>query len=415
MATGTLAEALLASPLKLKKAGEYANPEGAGEALPWIYGDLTSPSVGAGIFHLPKIDATAEIFGICGRGILSSGDGNSFAFYDDNGVISSANYAVTEAGDLEGKGTIAYVDFSVATVGRPRGRCKGIHSGSSLVTNPIDVAEDILLQAGFTSDSFHAPSLERARAFATSQGYKAAGVIDEERAIGDVIQQILGEFLGEFWVDGDGKIRFFLEAKGAPDAERLLVGGLAERDAMHARITGSLADIVNQPAIDYAYDWVGRRYLAHDAGDAHKNGASQALYGKRLPEGGAFRSRWVRDAASAGKVQEILGERFGDGAFAVEVEDGSLKLLSVERGDLVRFSASWAYERHSALSGGALRPLRNQILRVLEKEVDPNTGQIRLSAVDTGAYLTSGTKLDGSETLGGSFTLGSSRDLRAYE
>lgn len=410
-----LDEKLLADPLKLKKAGQYANPESGGEVLPLVYGDLTSPAVAEGIYPLPQIDTVNRIYALAGHAVLAVADGNVITLYDDDGLIPSNEYTITTNGNLEGQGAIAYVTFSVAPKGSVRARLKGKADGATLIQNPVSVAEDLALLAGLASSFFDAPSLEAARAFASSQGYQAAGVFTAERPLGEMMQQVLGDFLGHFRVDGRRKLRFFLDAKGAPQAERLLAGGLAERDGMEIELSSLREDIVNQVPVDYAHDWHGGRYLSHQDGESTKDGTSQSLHGLRLPREGSFNFRWVRDATSVGKLQEILITRFGGGVTLWEFHDSTLKTVAAEVGDYLRGSLSWAYEQRSLASGGKLRPLRNQILRVLAKEVDLARGDIHFTLLDTGTFLTRAYLADGSQTADGSVLAGSERDVRVYE
>ena len=324
-----------------------------------------------------------------------------------DGPIGTGAYTLNPAHDFQGLGVIATAAFSTPPSRFVEAVCKGKKDASgALIENPIRVLEDLMLNVwGFPSQDLDVRALSLAAAAASALGYKAAGVIQEDRYPAEVLTSLLGDFLGRFEVDPYGRVRVVLagEETGSIFPVKALPSfGVTEVFAETARDS-----VVNQVPLLYGMSFAEGRMKGHDDGTSTKDSASQALYGVRLPSGGSLELEWVRDAAVARSAQRRVVERFRDPARVLTIRDITLRALEAEPDDYVIFSVPW-------LRSAELEPLVNQIGQVLSAGVDLREQAVELRLRDTGRWLTTARPLDGSWTLGGGSLLGAQRDLTVY-
>lgn len=396
----------------LPRAGRYANPEREAAALPLVYGDLTDGS--AGIWELPQIDTTpgAKVFCFAGHPVLSAAGGNSVSLYDDDGLIAPGEYTFDESNDFEAQGAISTASFTVDPNGAVKARGKGKASGSTLIENPISVAEDILVNViglGVSADVFDATALEDARERAASAAYKAAGVIQEDFSPGEAIQQVLASFLGTWFLRKDRKVFIFLES------ELSSAGSLPFKDSMQgfivARQRGEAAvgprrreEIINRPAAFYRFNYAEGEFSGFDDGTAEQDLLSVGVHGALGRTDGPFEMKWVRDLTTLQAVQAVIVSLFKNSPRVFEVEQKGETLLGLERADHVSLSLDFAKDPLNRSD------LRNQICRVLSKEYDHQAGSLRLRLLDTRFFLTDPCVADGSCAADGSRKAGNDRD-----
>jgi len=190
----------------LPRAGRYSNAKSANDPLPLVYGDLTDGS--EGIWVLPCIDTVNFVYCYAGHAVQSIAEGNSINIYADGVLVDPANYSFNESIDYEGKGLIATIAFTVDqanTVIAARG--KGKVSAGVLMENIIDMVDDFLtVEGGFDPSVFEATFKAQARAKFEAQGYKAAGIIQEDDSFWDIIIEMMGSFLGSAYRNGSGQL-----------------------------------------------------------------------------------------------------------------------------------------------------------------------------------------------------------------
>ncbi|MBI3126705.1 MAG: hypothetical protein HYZ11_03775 [Candidatus Tectomicrobia bacterium] len=394
----------LNDPFRLARASRYASPGDPGEALPIAYGDLTlGLGPGRGAYRCPQIDtAGAGAWCVAGHEIQGS-----VSLFDANGLINPSLYTLNPAQDFQGMGVIATAAFSVAPARFVEAVCKGRKDASgALIESPIRIVEDLMTRVwGFSPQDLDPRAFSIAASAASALGYKAAGVLQEDRSPAEVLASLLGDFLGRFEVDPYGRVRVLIageETGSIFPVKALPASGAAEIFAETARDSA-----VNQVPVLYAAGFADGRFMRHDDGASTRDAASQALYGVRLPPGGSLELEWVRDEAAARAVQRRIVERLRDPSRVITVRDTTLRALEVEPDDYVAFSVPW-------LRSAELEPLVNQIGQVISAGVDLREQAVELRLRDTGRWLTRAFALDGSRGLAGGALLGGERDTTIY-
>ena len=164
----------LSDSFLIGRASRYAAPEFEDQSLPVIYGDLTTPSrENAGVYALPKIDATGEgVYCVAGHEISGA-----VILFDDDGRIEPDDYALELARNYQGKGVIATAVFSAPPKGRVTAVCKGkMDAAGALIENPAEVIYDLMTSVwGFSEQDIDMQALSRAAAGASALGYRAGG------------------------------------------------------------------------------------------------------------------------------------------------------------------------------------------------------------------------------------------------
>ncbi len=402
---------LLNDVFLLPRAGRYANPENEDAALPVVYGDLTDGD--RGIWELPRIDASPEagVYAFAGHPVLSEADGNSVTLYDEDGAIPPAGYAFSASSDFEGRGAIAAVSFTVEPNGAVRARGKGRAAGASLIENPVAVVEDFLVNVaglGETSEIFDASALESARERAAAAGYRAASVLAADVTPGGLIQEVMKDFMGGWFLRKDRKVYLQMESglsgAGSLPFGETMQGFITARQRGAARVGPRLReDIINRPGARYRYNFFDRGFFGFDDGAAEQDLKSVGVHGALGRTGGLFEMPWIRDLTTLRTVQRVIVSLFKNGPRVFEIEQKTETLLHVERGDHVSLSLDFLFERDGR------RPLANQICRVLSKEFVSERSEVRFRLLDTGLYVTDSCIADGSCISDGSRTAGNDR------
>jgi len=368
-----------------------------------VYGDVTDGDTGN--WQAYCIDTVNFVYAFAGHAVLSVANGNTVKVYQDD-VLVASGYTFDESNDYESQGIIATITFTTdqgnATI--TVSGC-GIASGSVLLENGIDLINDLLItRAGFSSAIFDATAKATARSIFDSQGYFAAGVITQDVKIWDLIQQMLGSFLGSAWISGagtliiridDGTLRH-VAAEPIPPAE--VEGVTAEL---------SIDDLINACPCSYGYDYVKNEYRHHTDDTDAADIASQEIYGVRKPaEPKQF--PWCRNLNSVAAVQAIVVAKLSQPTWRLEFTDRTMKRLHLDTGDAAILSLPMLYDR---LTG---QTQLNQYYLLHSQKPDFSKGKIAFAAIDTGVFMTIGWKGDGTVLGDGSRKGGMDRDTTRY-
>ncbi len=382
----------------LKRAGQYANPRLGSEALPIVYGDLDSQTGGRGVWQAVCLDTQAHVYALAGTPILSAEAGNRVRLFDRQGE-EVFDFGFNPAHDFQGLGPIATVTLPQDMLSREplAAAAQGRAGAAGLLVDPVEIVQDFLLNlAGLDTAQLDGPSWARARRRARERGYQAAGVIDGDQALGSTLSQVLGCFLGSWWLDAAGRLRVVLEG-GMACLESEVAHAFAAVDTLEALASADIKNTCNRVACQYAYNWQEGEYQAHDDGEGMKDRLSQALHGDQVRR---LRLPWLRLAQVVNRVQETAVGRFAGGARLITLEAPGPPALHLERGDHAWFSSHW-------LRDASGRPLSGQLVRVLSLETNLDSGVTRFTLEDTGfrqtlAWPADGTRLaDGAALAGG--------------
>jgi len=399
--------AAVSDEFKLKRAWDYAAPRRPAEVLPVVYGAMTGGS--GGLWACPCLDPANFVYAAAGHPVLSVGEGNQLTVYDREGlVISPGEYTFAAEHDFQGRGPIATVTFiSDYAAAEPIAvRCQGRAASGMVIENAVDLVEDFLVNlAGFSPEELDSTSFERARAQAAALGLKLSGIIEADRTVGEILSEMLFPW-ADWWRDKDGRLRLRVEAGPGSYSEADIAGYFPALVTGRAGIEADLDALINQAEVEYAYNYLNRRFEAGDDGQSEAEAWSQSVYGIRRK---LFRLNWVREEAVVRVIQSGLVERFKEPPFIVSLTRSDGRAVCLERGDLVAVSLDWFYDRDG-------RPLANQLLKVLEIETD-FTGpamSFRLQYLGRDLYLTSAYPADGSRSADGNTRAGGDRDRTEY-
>lgn len=402
-------QSLLTDTFPLRRAGVVAGPEFETDVLPLVYGDLCGGK--GGVSYCPGIVETTFTYLIADHPILSAAAGNSPQFYVDGIETAPASWAdsVTVAGR-----SCSTVTFSASQAGSRIGfRGQGKVSGGVLITNPIAVVEDFLVNVvGVPAAAFEATALATAKATAARAGYVCAGVLATDRAPGTTISEILACFGGYYYIDPRGQIVVVLDDGRTPDLAGL-AGHLRAQEFEQAEATWARSDVVNQAAVNYCYNaydiTLQQKYQATSDGAVTADAASQRLHGPSGPgvTEAAMEFPWARDGDTVQAVQRVIVSRFATPRAKIRVQVPGYRLVHLDVGDYVGFS--WP-----CLRDAQGLPLMNQIGLVEEVAVDGDAPQVALTIRDTGGYIAAAARADGTVQADAEAQAGAARDRRDY-
>jgi hypothetical protein len=383
----------------LPRAGRYLNPRRTSDALPVVYGDLSAGPEGPGLWKAVCIDTQSYVYALAGTPLLAHELGNPVRIFDREGV-ELFDFQFDPAHDFQGQGAIATVTMSQDQRSKEplSVSAQGRVGASGLLVNPVDILRDFLLNlAGLDPDQLDGASWAKARRQAQQQGYQAAGSIDREQSLGSTLSQILGCFLGSWWLDASGRLRIGLEGGSPLVLESEIAYSFAADDTLEASVSVDIKNICNRIACQYAYNWDGKDYEATDDGTALQDLMSRSLYDDQTRQ---LKLPWVRLPQVANRVQTVAVGRFGGGARLISLDIAGMPALHLEKGDYAWFSSSWLRRPNGRL-------LADQLVRVLSLATDLDKRSTSFILEDSGycrslAWLADGSgRADGSGMAGG--------------
>lgn len=398
---------LLSDTHYLKRAGRYSDPIDSNARLPVVYGNLTDGT--SGIWTLPCLNKTDFVYAFAGHEVLSVANGNSIAIYKDGVLEAGGNYVFDELNNYEAEGNIATIDFAADpgnAVITARGMGKPTATGgATLMENIVDIVYDFLtVESDFTSALFDATIKARASQIFTSQAYKAAGIIHEDKEIWDAIIRMMASFLGSAYKTGADLLALDID-----DGSVSLYGQpviMRKSDAFMSDAIQRLVNIINQCPANYAYSYAEGGFKSETNDSAHADAASQSIYGTREPNT-PYQFYWCRDLTSIQAIQDIIVAKFKDPVYEITVDDITMKNIQIDVGDHFVFSAESLYDKQGI-------QLTNQIWKCVSKLPDFMRGRITFRALQTEYYLSIAYLLDGTYLLDGSILAGGNRDTTIY-
>ena len=191
----------------LPRAWRYSGAKTSNACLPLVYGDLTDGD--EGVWSLPCIDTANFIYCYAAFPVLSVAEGNAVSIYADGALVEPSGYTFIESTDYQGQGAIATVAFAADQANKViSARGKGKAAGGVLIENIVEIVDDILVgQNGFVgADLYEATRKAAAAQVFDAQGYKAAGVIEGDVVLWDLIRDMMGSFLGSAYLNGEGRL-----------------------------------------------------------------------------------------------------------------------------------------------------------------------------------------------------------------
>ncbi|MCB2227258.1 MAG: hypothetical protein KQH53_11325 [Desulfarculaceae bacterium] len=398
----------LTATIELKRAWDYAAPRRPSQRLPLVYGDLTLGGNG-GLWEAVCLDTGAHVYALAGHELAQPTGGNPIALFDgEGGLIHPSDYSLNLAHDYAGQGIIATATFAADARQREPIGVRGLGrpgADGEALANPVDLAVHFLRDlAGAGDQELDLGSLARARARAEALGFAAAGVVAKELSLGGLLTGLLGDFLGSWWLGGDGRLKLFMDLGAGSLEEGDLLTSLREGDLGSVAVSARWDQMANRAEARFAYNFASGEYEALHDGLASQDLRAQGLHGlaKRTLE-----LSWVRSAPVAAAICARLVALLGRPRRVITCQEGSLANLPLEKGDTALMSLSWLQDPQG-------RPLKNQIVRVLGLELDLGTGSLAYTLLDTGFYKTLTHRADGGQRAGGICQAGGERDRGDY-
>ena len=378
---------------KLGRSARYSNPRTTGDYLPIVWGDMKGGN--KGIWVCPCIDTVNFYYLIADHPILPAANGNSFTVYDKDGVeISPADYTIVDDHTDENGKHVSIISFTADhESSEPISiRCKGRNSGTSLIENPISIVEDFVENfAGGTSTDFDSTTLQKAKNDTSS--YLAAGILSEDKTIGEVITEILGSFYTEWWVNSAGKIVIIVKKIHQSFDWKAQI---YERNVTNFSAQQKRKNICNQAEVNYAYNYVTNSYEEVDDGSSTKSQLSQNIYGELTQ---TFDFKWCRDLTTVNTVQANMVGDLKDPTWLIQFDEVKLENLHIERGDFILIN-------HTLLYDITKNPFNQRIVQVLGKTVDLNTKKITFNVMDCKRIYKNDYLYDGTYLFDGTIDFG---------
>lgn len=393
--------------LTLQTAKVYDNPRRSSDSLPLVYGEMAGGS--GGLWEMICIDTESYVYALAGHPLLSLESGNQVTLYDrDDNELDPSGYVLDLDHAYQGRINIATATFASDMSGseplaaRAAGR---LGQDGRLLTNPLDIARDLLLSwGGLSDDDLDRSAFGRARARATDLGYAAGGVIGKKRTLAKTLTDLLGDFMGSWWLGADGKLKLSLDLGSGAVDEGELAAVLVHSHLKSVEVSAKLANLVNQAQVYYCYNQLSQEFEEELDLGAAQDLASQGLYGQRSRD---LELNWVRDSTTASTIASRLIGFLSSPRRLISCEEDALTNLALEKGDAALFSLPWLADEMG-------RPLMNQIVRVMALEPQLDKGTIRFTLLDTGFAKTITRLADGGLRADASTQAGGERDRTEY-
>lgn len=395
---------------RLARASRYSAPENGADALPIVYGDLTTPTrTASGVYTCPKID-TAGSGTYCVAGHAISG---SVSLFDDDGAIGGGDFAINTANDFQSQGVITTAIFSVAPTGRVTAVCAGkLDATPALIENPVEIIEDLLINGwGLVGVDINNQAFSRAKSACDNLLYAAAGVITGDHKPIDIIQEILESFFGSVWVDGQKKVS--VKIHGTETISSNISPVAFVPTGFEAVREMSIDGVINTVPAFYAWNSAKSESILHDDGSATADAASVVLFGTRLHPRNPLTLKWVRQEASVQTMQGLVVSRYKKATDFARLSTKNSRLARVDQGDYIYYTIPWALDEDLAVRA-------NQIGEVVSISYDLREQTISLAIRETDYFFTTAEIADGEYDDGtslladGSILAGGSRDAGVY-
>lgn len=344
----------LLDPFILPRSGRYSSPAAENDILPYVYGN-TSENSAQGVSVCPCIDTTNHIYCLSCHALPASA---VVTLYDDTGVLTSG-YTITQSGDYESQGVIAYATLAA----EPNGTLSMTTTvGKDSLTNPIDIIEDILIEAGDITVHNRNTWL-KAWADAKTLNYIAAGVLAADQSPSYWLTNILTNFLGSWYLNNANELVLLLDSS---EMTSNVTGVLREYQSIMPSGSRTRQNICNQLAVNYGYvltdidrrfkENANPQYLLFEDGNSTKDSTSIAKYGQLTK---TLDFQWIRNTTTVNTIQSRVVSRYPSPMWVITYPESVFRNLLVEPGDMVYYS----WEAQEDDEG---QPIKNQIGRVLK-------------------------------------------------
>jgi len=295
---------------------------------------------------------------------------------------------------------------------------KGKASGSTLIENIIDILYDFLVvEAEMPSALFNTSGKAKAIANFDSQSYVAAGVIDSDENLWNIVSKMMGSFLGSVYFDGDGDLIVDIDIGYEYFPHAVINKGDIDLSSLKWKLNRD--DLINQIPVSYSYNYAQNEFESHGPGTSSIDAASQGIFGERMPTT-PLKFYWCRDSTSVGNIMNLLVAKLKTPTYQVSFRNVTAKCYHIDVGDYLAVTLP-LYDEESG------EEWINQIVKVVRTSPDFAKGTVDFTVVDTQTFMTWAELAQGtyreSSFLGtpgtplladGSVKAGGNRDLTVY-
>lgn len=361
----------------LPRAGRYQNEKNSNDRLPLPYGDLTDGSDGNWV--LPCISTVTYVYCYSAAPVLSATSGNVMAIYSGGSEVNAADYTFSESNNFESLGSISTITFDNDQENNQiTARGTGIldSSGVTYLDNIVDIANDFLATRAGLNFSYDLTSKSKVDSLFDSQGYKAAGVIESDGKVWDIVQNMMGSFLGSIYFNGNDRLELNMEV-GSSSTDVAAI--IPRQEVILTGAKQRMKNLINRCPTSFAYNYVDNDFRSHDDGNLNINSGSSEAFGITEPNV-PYKLYWCRAESSVSTIERIITTKYGNPIWELEFTDTTLKRVHVDVGDIVAVGFDNLYDVYG-------NKLINQVVKIVSVIPDLEKNQIKFRGIDEGVYL----------------------------
>ena len=349
----------------------YTNPGNNQKNVnrPLIYGDCIENS-DAGVWVAPLIDSVNFVYCVAGWTIASVAQGNTVSVWVDD-VLTPSGWTFDESDDYESQGAIAKLTFSadqgdsVVTV-----RCQGKWSGGILLTNPVDIIEDLLDYVadlvGNLAWEKDTTSFAEGETFCILNSYTCAGMILVNKELGFWIRNILNSFAGSFAFNEQGKLVIsflpLLDKDSVQDE-------IFEYEAITYSAQKDIENVLDRVIINYAVSAVeiDRRFKTGADTSYYRTVDDSDLYSANKNYTGKtwdFNFDWTRNTATVNLIKNRLLKLYTSPAWVVSYQGQDFKYLPIDLLDQLEATLSLIVDKNGDVETRKVFQLREKTINL---------------------------------------------------
>lgn len=337
---------ILADYYWLPRAGRFSSAVNPNDRLPIVFGyyPITPAAAGTPKYRerghiLPCINKSTTIadtaieYGIdycysIGKISTITGTTRSIEVFKNTSYMSTAKYSLIsshyEAGDLH----LTYIRFATDYPNISNGDIitafgNGIATSTSNTAinyNPMDAIKNFLCNINSFPMSLLDPvSFNKIKTIFDETTHHFYGVLNEDETHWNIVQKIMGSYLGHAYINAQGRLTFKIETTVIDQYSIKTVIPKSEIELISAR--QSAANLINQCPISYNYSWVKKDF--ENQVDTISDDISQNIFGKQEPAT-PFQAYFIQNQVSATKMQRTIIDKWSMPKWEITFEDKTL-------------------------------------------------------------------------------------------
>jgi hypothetical protein len=362
----------------IKRTGIYSDPIYTGESLPIVYGNMEYDTA---IWEAPCIDQYEYIYCYAAHPVLQVGLGNNLRVFVDDEEVDRDDFVFTHNFNFQDKGEIAVIAFKIdqgnSSV-RVSGQGKADLNNEIIMDNIVDIIEDFLLvENDFLPYDIEQTTKTIARDYITYNGFKAAGVINEDGKFIQIIQEMVISFLGSVFLSLERKliIKFYLGTLDI-DAKADVYEG---SDFSFSSADLKSESLINSCPASFGYNYIERDFPFFTHKETTINNYSRDVYGLSEPEF-VWEFKWCWEESKIELMQTLITTTYGEPIYEINLDFSSLDYSNLDIGDMITVTTHFLIDR-------SLGRFDREACRILSLNPDYDSGQMSCTIIDLGYAL----------------------------